>query len=302
MLKAHFVKRLFTSDGEIDLDLDFEIEKSQMISIFGKSGAGKTTILRMLAGLSMPDAGRLVVNGKTWFDAQAGIQLPTQERRIGFVFQNYALFPNMTVYQNLEYAAKNKKKIHELLELTGLQQLMHRKPDSLSGGQKQRVALARALMLEPDLLLLDEALSALDFETRQELQNEILEINDRYKTTIVFVSHDLSEIFKLSTKTMLLNKGQIIQYDSPAAVFANDQLSAKFQFVGEILAIQPSDVVFVIRVLIGNNIIQVIATEQEADNLAIGEKVIVASKAFNPVIEKLSLEKQPTRIKNTWFH
>ncbi len=302
MIKAHFVKRLFTSDGEIDLDLDFEIEKSQMISIFGKSGAGKTTILRMLAGLSMPDDGRLVVNGKTWFDAQAGIQLPTQQRRIGFVFQNYALFPNMTVYQNLEYAAKNKKKIHELLELTGLWQLKHRKPDSLSGGQKQRVALARALMLEPDLLLLDEALSALDFETRQELQNEILEINNRYKTTIVFVSHDLSEIFKLSTKTMLLDKGQLIQYDSPAAVFTNDQLSAKFQFVGEILAIHPSDVVFVIRVLIGNNIIQVIATEQEATNLSIGEKVIVASKAFNPVIEKLSLEKQPTRIKNTWFH
>ncbi len=301
MINVDISKTLNTTEGIIKLKAKFEVKKSEIVTIYGKSGAGKTTILRILAGLSNSEDGYIKVNNETWFNKSKNINISPQKRKIGFVFQDYALFPNMTVRKNIEYAAKSKKKVDELIDLVNLKQLEKRKPATLSGGQKQRVALARALAFDPELLLLDEPLSALDIEMRQEMQDEIIKINRHYNITIVLVSHDLAEIFKLSDKVIVLDKGEILKQGKPIDIFADNKLSAKFQFIGEILNIEKSDVVTIVNVLIGNNIIKVIATKSESDKLSIGEKIIVASKAFNPVILKLPEGGNKKRIKNKWF-
>ena len=300
MIDFSIVKKLSTAQGELALNIDFQMEQGKTLALFGKSGAGKTTILRILAGLTAPDSGRIVVNNKVWYDSEKQINLAVQKRKIGFVFQNYALFPNLSVEDNVAFGTKNNKLVDELIQLSGLDQLRKRKPDTLSGGQQQRVALARALATEPEILLLDEALSALDFQTRLELQNKLIELKNRFNTTVIIVSHDLAEIFKLTGQVLVLNEGIVLQKGTPISVFSNDKISAKFQFIGEIVNIQTADAISIISVLVGNNIIRVIATNDEARAFEIAEKVLVASKAFNPIIQKLS-EHQPTRIKNSWF-
>ncbi len=300
-LDLQIKKTLHTVEGIIDLDAEISANKGEIITIFGKSGAGKTTILRLVAGLTEPKSGIITVNNKTWYNSKKKINIDPQKRKTGFVFQDYALFPNMTVRQNLLFANNNKKKVDELIDITDLNKFENRKPNTLSGGEKQRVALARALVTKPDLLLLDEPLAALDYQMRQELQNEVIKINKKYGITIILVSHDLAEIFKLSKKVYILNSGKIINYGSPEQVFTRESFSAKFQFIGEILKIKKADTVFIIDVLIGNNIIKVVASEQEAKEYKITEKIIVGSKAFNPVIKKLPSKQIGNRIKNIWF-
>ena len=300
-LDLNIKKTLHTVDGIIDLDVKISANKGEIITVFGKSGAGKTTLLRLIAGLTDAKSGNIIVNNKIWYNSVKQINLETQKRKTGFVFQDYALFPNMTVRQNLLFANNNKKEIDELLNLTGLNEFKNRKPTKLSGGQKQRVALARALVTKPDLLLLDEPLAALDHEMRQELQDEIIKINKKHEVTIILVSHDLAEIFKLSKKVYVIDSGKIINYGSPEQVFNQESFSAKFQFIGEILKIKKADTVYIVDVLVGNNIIKVIASKKEVNNLKIAEKIIVGSKAFNPVIKKLPSEQFGSRIKNIWF-
>jgi len=236
------------------------------------------------------DAGRIVVDGEVWFDSAAGIALPPQKRKVGFVFQDYALFPNMTVRGNLEFAlddSKDRKLIDELLDLTGLVEMQNRKPQTLSGGQRQRVALARALARKPRLLLLDEPLSALDGETRLHLQDETLKLHRLFGFTTLIVSHDLAEVFKLSDRVLTLEQGRIIQDGKPAEVFGENKVSGKFTFTGEVLEIEPSDVVFAVSVLVGNQIVKVIATADEVTELRIGARVMLLSKAFNPMLVAL---------------
>jgi molybdate transport system ATP-binding protein len=182
------------------LDLDLTIEKGQFVTLFGESGAGKTSTLRMLSGLLKPDSGTITVGNSTWFDSSRGIDLKPQQRKVGYVFQDYALFPNMTVLQNLEYALQKNQdngKIRELLEFAELDELQHRSPETLSGGQKQRVALARALVQRPEILILDEPLSALDLKMRIKLQEYLLKVHKTYNLTTILVSHDIGEIVKL---------------------------------------------------------------------------------------------------------
>jgi len=300
-LNLQIKKTLYTTNSVFDLDIDISANKGEIITLFGKSGAGKTTILRLIAGLTEAESGNIVVNNKIWYNSAKQINLNTQKRKTGFVFQDYALFPNMTVYKNLLFANKNKKEVEELLILTSLNEFKNRKPNTLSGGQKQRVALARALATKPDLLLLDEPLAALDHEMRQELQDEIIKINKKFRITIILVSHDLAEIFKLSEKVYVIDKGKIINYGSPEHIFTHENFSAKFQFIGEILKIKKADIVYIVDVLVGNNIIKVIASKKEVSNLKIAEKIIVGSKAFNPVIKKLPPKQFGSRIKNIWF-
>ena len=287
MIKASFKKKLIAATGQIELDANFSLNQGEIIALYGKSGVGKTTILRIMAGLTNPDYGQILVNNNTWFSSDQKINLSPKKRKIGFVFQDYALFPNMTVKQNIEFAATDKLRIRELIRLVHMDRLQDRKPQTLSGGQQQRVALARAIASFPDLLLLDEPLSALDLEMRQKLQDEIITINRRYNTTIMIVSHDLSEIFKLANRVLHLDEGKIIKRGKPSEVFAHTEISGKFQFIAEIIDIVQSDVVFVISALVGNNIIKVIASRSEREDLNIGDKVLVASKAFNPVIKKI---------------
>ena len=287
MIKLNLHKKLSTAGGEMNLHVKTDIKTGALTTIYGPSGAGKTSVLRMLAGLLTPDTGSIKVNNQTWFDANQKINLKPQLRKVGFVFQDYALFPNMTVRENLEFALENKQSsivINELIELIELGDLENRKPETLSGGQKQRVALARALVRKPELLMLDEPLSALDQAMRSKLQDYILQIHKEYNLTTLLVSHEMGEVFKMSDEVIVLDDGKITKQGKPEVLFSSKQVSGKFQFTGEILHMQQEDIIYIISVLIGNNLVKVVADEREAIQLAIGDKVLVASKAFNPII------------------
>ena len=283
-------KQLQTADGPLQLAIQADIAEGEFVTLFGKSGAGKTTLLRMLAGLTDPDAGTLAVGDKTWFDATRGIRCAPQQRKIGFVFQDYALFPNMNVRGNLEFALENQRDrahVDELLALMELGALAHRRPAELSGGQRQRVALARALARRPRILLLDEPLSALDAETRLRLQDELLKLHRAFKLTTLLVSHDLGEVFKLSDRVLAIEHGRIVRQGKPLEVFGDLMVSGRVEFTGEVLAIERNDVVYAVSVLVGNRIVNVIATDEEIRALRIGDKVVLLSKAFQPMLQRI---------------
>ena len=290
MIEIDIHKRLLSTTGNFNLKVSCTINKGQLVSIFGSSGAGKTTILRLIAGLTQQDSGSISVNKTTWFDSTNKINLNPQKRKVGFVFQDYTLFPNMTVKENLEFAlnkGQSKDVINELIQTIELTDLQHRKPETLSGGQKQRVALARALVQKPSILLLDEPLSALDGEMRIKLQDYILKVHKKYNLTTFLVSHDISEVFKLSDHVIKLENGSILQQGTPEELFLDKKTTGKYKTIGTILSIQPSDVINIVSILSNNNIIQVIATKEEASNLSEGDKVMITSKAFNPIIQKI---------------
>ena len=289
MIHLDIQKRLQSAEGEMNLHIKCDIQQGQFITLYGESGVGKTSTLRMLAGLMQPDAGQIIVNNKSWFDQDKKINIKSQLRNIGFVFQDYALFPNMTVKENLHYATgkRDKSAIAQVIDIVELGELQDRKPDTLSGGQKQRVALARAVVQQPEILLLDEPLSALDLSKRLKLQDYLLKIHSEFKLTTLLISHDIAEIIKLSDQVFVLEKGQITRSGSPQQIFINTEISGKFKFIGEVLQIQKEDIIYVITVLIQNNIVKVIGQESEIRDLHVGDKVMVASKAFNPLIYKI---------------
>lgn len=287
MIKLNFSKKLLGSEGFFDLSINEEIPKEKLSILFGKSGAGKSTILRILAGLAKPESGEIVVDGEVWFSSVKKIDLPPQKRSIGFVFQDYALFPNMTILGNLLYALNDKsdkKLVDEILELTELTELKDLKPQHLSGGQQQRVALARALVRRPKILLLDEPLSALDFAMRAKLQDELLNIQHRLKTTTLLVSHDISEVYKLGDYVYELQNGKILQRGAPSEIFGGVGISGKFKFNGEIVGIAKSDILYIVSVLVDNEVVKAVAGKKEVRNLKVGSRVVLSSKAFNPLI------------------
>jgi molybdate transport system ATP-binding protein len=290
MIQFKIQKKLQSASGEMLLDLDFEIKQNEFVTLYGASGSGKTTTLRILSGLTNADKGTIVVDNTIWLDTDKKIQLPPQKRKIAYVFQDYALFPNMSVRENLSYAlekGQDKTIIEELLSLMELEQLQHQKPAQLSGGQKQRVALARALVQKPRILLLDEPLSAVDNEMRVKLQDYIIQAHRKYKLTTILVSHDISEIYKMSDQVIILENGKISKQGTPEQVFSSRLVSGKFQFVGEILKIEKENFVYIVAFLVGNNVVKIIAMEEEIQDLEIGSKVLLASKAFNPILTKI---------------
>lgn len=238
MIEFSLQKNLHTAEGEMQLHVNARIERGQFVSLYGASGAGKTSILRMLAGLMKPDNGFIKVNNATWYDAAHNSNLEPQQRRIGFVFQDYALFPNMNVRENIAFAlAKNEPTniVDELLEVTGLTNLAARKIQTLSGGQQQRVALARAIANKPAILLLDEPLSAIDTVMRAQLQDTLREIHKRYALTTILVSHNTDEIIKLSDAVIQLEQGRFTQQTSPTEFFRNGNEPSKL--TGSIVSI-----------------------------------------------------------------
>lgn len=285
-------KELRGADGAINLDINSPLKTGEFTVLFGKSGAGKSTILKMIAGLLAPTSGKIIIDNEVWFDSDKKINLSPQKRGVGFVFQDYALFPNMSVKQNLSYAleGKNDKKVEEILELTELTNLAHALPQTLSGGQSQRVALARALMREPKILLLDEPLSALDYEMRAKLQDELLRIQKHIKVTTLLVSHDISEVYKLSNHVIELENGKIVKSASASEIFGGSALSAKFKFSAEVLDISQSDIVYIVTLLVAHDIVKVVANAKEIEDLFVGDRVILSSKAFNPLIIKTKKE------------
>jgi molybdate transport system ATP-binding protein len=244
-------------------------------------------LLRMLAGLARPDAGRIEVDGKAWYDSAAGIHLSPQRRRVGMVFQDYALFPNMTVRGNLEFALQNpraRERVDAILEATHLTELALRRPDTLSGGQKQRVALARALVSEPSLLLLDEPLSALDPDMRARLQDEILALQKRFSIATILVSHDIAEVHRMAQRVYCLEDGRIARQGAPSAVFGGGRISNKVRLSGVLLEIKEAGVVRVLTVLVGGEAVRVTALPADVEGLKAGDKVFLAAKAFNPMV------------------
>ena len=282
-------KELRGAEGAIALDIATPLKSGELTVLFGKSGAGKSTILKMIAGLMEPECGKIVIEGETWFDSEKKINLPPQKRKVGFVFQDYALFPNMSVRKNLEYAldGKNDKKIEEILELTELTNLTNEMPQTLSGGQRQRVALARALVREPKILLLDEPLSALDYAMRGKLQDELLRIRRHLGLTTILVSHDIAEVYKLSNHVLELEQGKIVKSASASEIFGGSSLSGKFKFSAEVLHIAQSDIVYIVTLLVGQDVVKIVANKSEIEGLQAGERVILSSKAFNPLLVRV---------------
>ncbi|WP_054955891.1 sulfate/molybdate ABC transporter ATP-binding protein [Paenibacillus dakarensis] len=216
-------------------NVSFDIEKGHLIGLLGPSGGGKTSILRMLAGLESPDSGQISFHGRVVND------IPPQERGIGFVFQNYALFKHMTVYDNIAFGLKVKKvpkskikdKVMELVELTGLSGFERRYPHQLSGGQRQRVAFARALAPEPQLLLLDEPFAAIDAKIRQELRSWLRDLIERVGITSIFVTHDQDEAIEVADEIMIINEGRVEQKGTPWDIYKEPSTPFVATFIGE---------------------------------------------------------------------
>ncbi|MBT8290326.1 MAG: ABC transporter ATP-binding protein [Muriicola sp.] len=291
MVEVRIHKKLGAGTAEFTLNTDLTIAEGSLLTLYGPSGSGKTSLLRGIAGLLPPDKGYIAFQDRTWFNSEKKINLPPQKRNIGYVFQDYALFPNMTVIENLKFAKSKSAPnniIADLLDVMDLAALENRKPETLSGGQKQRVALARALVQQPDVLLLDEPLAALDTDMRLSLQDHILDAHNKLGLTTIMVSHDLGEIMKLSDTTAIMKEGRITQLGPPGELFMEKHISGKFQFTGTVLHLIQQDVIYIISVLIGNNIVKVVAHPSEIEGILPGDKVVVASKAFNPVIYKIS--------------
>jgi molybdate transport system ATP-binding protein len=284
MIKIDIKKELHGSNGIMSLDVSLEIKKGEFLALSGVSGSGKTTLLRILAGLEESN-GILKVDDSIWLNKD--FFLPSQKREIGFVFQDYALFPNFTVLENLLYANKDKDLATQLLKITELEELKNRLPQTLSGGQKQRVSLCRALMNRPKILLMDEPLSALDVSMRTKLQNEILTLHKEFNTTTIMVSHDPSEIYRLANRVVVLNNGKVIKDSTPKEALLKTNGSAKFSFEGELLDIVKIDVINVAIMAIGQQLVEVVIGNEEVKNLKIGQKVNVSTKAFSPTIQGL---------------
>ena len=279
MINIKIKKNLQGAHGAMQLQTDLAIQEGEFVALSGESGSGKTTLLRILAGLEEAE-GEIVVNQEQWLKGK--VSLKVQKRGVAFVFQEYALFENMTILENLLFVNKNEQLAQRLLKITQMQALQGRYPHSLSGGQKQRVALARAMMQEPKLLLLDEPLSALDVTMRKKLQEEILTLHREFQTTTIMVSHDPSEIYKLASRTLLLKDGKIIQDGATKEVLLKTQGSQKFSFRGELLELKKVDIIYVAVVAIGEQIVEVTLSADESKNLQIGAMVTLSTKAFSP--------------------
>jgi len=206
MISINLEKKLSTYSVKSALKVSLEMETGSVTKVSGPSGAGKTTFLKLIAGLNHPDQGKILVDEVVWLDTSSKINLSPQKRKCGFVFQDYALFPNMTVRQQLEYATADQSMIAELLDFGRLELFAKHKPLQLSGGQQQRVAILRALAIKPKILLMDEPFSALDFKTKTTLIEELQFILDKSSMSTIIVSHNLHELESLSGQEIFIGE------------------------------------------------------------------------------------------------
>ena len=231
-------------------DFSLKVEEGSFTTLLGPSGCGKTTLLRLISGFLKPQSGEILIDGVD----QAGIEV--NERKLGMVFQDYALFPHLSVAQNIAYGLKIQKnhskiEIQDLVAETaaslGIENLLTRYPNELSGGQQQRVALARSLVLEPKILLMDEPLSSLDTKLRTKVREELKEIQQRLKITTVYVTHDQEEALSLSTKIAIINQGKLLQEGSPREIYFEPKDEFTADFVGKANIIKKNDEKLMIR-------------------------------------------------------
>ena len=236
-------------EKEVIKNLNLEINKGDFVSLLGPSGCGKTTILRMIAGFTDPTEGEIVIDGKVVYSSSENIYVKTGQRKLGMVFQSYAVWPHMTVFDNVAYPLKIRKmpaeeckqKTMNILKQVGLDGRENDYPWSLSGGQQQRVALARGLVMEPSVLLLDEPLSNLDVQLRQKLKEELITIQKRTGITVIYVTHDQSEALQMSNKIVVLNKGNVEQIGTPAEIYRHPSTVFTAGFIGKMNFLQTED-------------------------------------------------------------
>lgn len=238
-IEIHNVSKSFGSFQALE-HINLEIQTGELVALLGPSGSGKTSLLRIIAGLESADQGAI------YFDNENITSITAKERKVGFVFQHYALFRHMTVFENVAYGLKvrprkerpSKKeieaKVHELLDLVKLQDLANRYPAQLSGGQRQRVALARALAVEPKVLLLDEPFGALDAKVRKELRRWLRRLHDEFQISSIFVTHDQEEALDVADKIVVMNQGKIEQIGTPNEVYENPQSPFVYDFLGSV--------------------------------------------------------------------
>ena len=224
-VSLHGITKAF-DDNQVVKGFDLDVGEGELVSLLGASGCGKTTMLRLLAGLETPDTGTIRVGDRVVCDTRSGAWIPPEARRIGMVFQSYAVWPHMTVLQNVAYPLRVQKipreqrhqRAVELLKTVGLDGLEGRRPSQLSGGQQQRVALARGLIMEPEVLLLDEPLSNLDAKLRLRMRADIRRIQQETGFTAVYVTHDQEEAMEISDRLVIMQDGEIVAVDTPDAL------------------------------------------------------------------------------------
>lgn len=301
-LELKEIKKSFT-EGEAVLDnISLEISKGEFITLLGSSGCGKTTTLRIIAGLEQPDA------GSVWLDGREVTGLEPNQRDVNTVFQNYALFPHMNVAENIGYGLKLKKvpkseirkKVSQMLELVQLEGYEKRKPSELSGGQKQRVAIARALVNNPKVLLLDEPLGALDLQLRRAMQIELKHLQKKLGITFIYITHDQEEAINMSDRIAVMRDGRIEQIGTPDEIYNHPKTSYVATFVGNanILhgaaeSIQGQNAI----VKIGNDkvIVKLETSQQNTEDtggkqhLAAGEKVTLAVRSENILLQEVAV-------------
>jgi molybdate transport system ATP-binding protein len=227
--------------GELELDVDLTVEHGECLALAGPSGAGKTSILRVAAGLLRPEAGRVEANGDTWLDTERDLDVPAEQRRCGYVFQHYALFPHLSAWQNVAYPLRGvsrgerRERALELLERFGLGRLADARPQTLSGGERQRVAVARALARNPEVLLLDEPLSALDARTRASAARELAAVLRQTEAPALLVTHDFSEAAQLGDRVGIVDRGRVVQEGTASELAAAPRSAFVADFTGAVV-------------------------------------------------------------------
>jgi molybdate transport system ATP-binding protein len=237
-LQIEITKRMLGTEGEpFALSLRFQ-GPSGITVLFGASGAGKTTVLSCVAGVVRPDSGKIVVGDRVLFDSARHIDVAIARRRVGYVFQNLALFPHLTALENVAYgigslsSSDRTERAVAMLDKMRIGHLAHRRPRDISGGERQRVALARALVTEPDILLLDEPLSGLDLPTKSRIIDDLRSWNDEHQVPVLYVTHDRAEVFSLAERVILLEKGSVVAHGSPYEVFERPAHELTAQLAG----------------------------------------------------------------------
>jgi molybdate transport system ATP-binding protein len=268
--------------GDFYVNFKLTINHGELVTIFGGSGVGKTTLLRIIAGLITPDSGSLEACSEIWFDDVKKINVKPQKRNVGFVFQDFALFPHLSVRDNLLFALPKGDEatiISSLIEIMELGHIQNRKPETLSGGQKQRVALARALVQKPQILLLDEPLSSLDGHMRLKLQNYLLEVHKRFNLTTIMVSHDVAETIKMSDRVVVVKDGKVAKQGAAIDVFSEHYANKKSKVLGSILKIDKAS--NLVSVLLGTQVVQIEVSKEKLVGLQVGGELKLDVQSAN---------------------
>lgn len=296
--------------GAFELESKFEAQNG-VTCLLGPSGCGKSMTLKCIAGIEKPDSGHIELDGVVLYDSEKGINLPPQKRHVGYLFQNYALFPNMTVRQNILCGMRREKdkavkeeKLRQMVDMFQLGGLENHRPAQLSGGQAQRTALARIMVSDPQLLLLDEPFSALDAKIRQQMREELKKIQSDLGITVVFVTHDQEEAMSLSHRIVVMNKGKFEQIGTPTEIYDKPATRHVASFIGEMnfidkdnktIAVRPEDVTVsidgtgdftgtvrtimvlghyvVVNVQRGDNVIKCFVDRDISEKLSVGQTV-----------------------------